>query len=224
MNIAMEDEARFLQAVKEGDLSEVSNLLAANPRLANVRSKEGLPVVLASIYLGKREIAALLVQNGAKLDLFSAAAFGALDRVVEILDKWPDLVNAYAVDGFQALGLAAFFGHKEVVDQLVERGARVDSAAQNASKVTPLHSAAAAGHVQIAQTLLAHGANANAVQGGGFVALHAAAQNGQMEMVRLLLESGVDPGKRSDSGKTALDLAMENGHQEAASLIQEAFE
>ena len=137
------------------------------------------------------------------------------------MDRQPALVNAYAQDGFQPLGLAAFFGNQAAVDYLLDRGAQVNSPSQNAMRVMPLHSAAASGQLEIARSLLAHGANPNSVQADGFVPLHAAAQNGQIEMVELLLSYGANLKIPTEDGKTALDFALENRHTRVANLLQE---
>lgn len=47
--------------------------------------------------------------------------------------------------------------------------------------------AAAAGHFEVAQLLLAAGADVKAVDSDGFTALHAAAQNSHVALVKLLL-------------------------------------
>ena len=88
----------------------------------------------------------------------------------------------------------------------------------------PLHSAAA--HHQpdvatgMARALLAHGADVNATQEGGFTALHAAAQNGNVGLIRLLLDHGANPQSRAQDGKTPLALALEGKHEDAAKWLQ----
>ena len=86
-----------------------------------------------------------------------------------ILKRKPKLLNEFAPDGFQPLGLAAFFGHTEVVRFLIESGADVDTPSRNGLKVTPLNSAAAGRHYEIAMLLLERGANPNMRQSGDFV-------------------------------------------------------
>jgi ankyrin repeat protein len=49
--------------------------------------------------------------------------------------------------------------------------------------------------------LLAHGADVNARQGGGFTALHAAAASSDAELARLLLAAGADATARADDGR-----------------------
>jgi ankyrin repeat protein len=138
-----------------------------------------------------------------------------------LLDAEPALAQAYADDGFQPLGLAAFFGHADVVNLLLERGAPVNAASRNAQRVMPLHSAVAGQHLAVAQALVAAGADVNATQTDDFTPLQGAAQNGQMEMVRLLLQAGADPGMRQRDGQSALDIAREYHHTDVAALLAE---
>jgi quinoprotein dehydrogenase-associated probable ABC transporter substrate-binding protein len=74
--------------------------------------------------------------------------------------------------------------------------------------------------LQVARTLIAHGADVNAVSSSGVTALMLAAAHDNTPIVGLLLQSGADPGKRSPDGKTALDIAVENGNDTVISLIR----
>jgi uncharacterized protein len=137
-----------------------------------------------------------------------------------LLDASPELVNAVAGDGFQPLGLAAFFGQDEVVRLLLMRGAAVDSPSHNLMRVMPLHSAAANRHLEICRMLLENGAPVNATQADDFTPLHEAAQNGQLEMVRLLLDYGAEVNVRKTDSLTPLTLAVQYGHVEVVELLK----
>jgi len=217
----MVDADSLFEAIQKGDPDAVRALLEIDPSLASVKTEQGTSAVLLAIYYGKPGIARLLSEAGLPLTIFEAAALGRLDRVQELVTENPALKNAYAPDGFQPLGLAAFFGHKAIVDYLLEQGADVNSASRNGQKVMPLHSAVAAQHVAITEALIRHGADVNAVQGEDFTPLHEAAQNGQIEMIRLLLDHGARVDVRDTSGRTPRDLAQEGGYSEAVDLLGE---
>ena len=61
---------------------------------------------------------------------FVAKAHGDLQRVVELLEQEPALINAtwdWGGGDFEtALGAASHMGHKEIANYLLERGARLD--------------------------------------------------------------------------------------------------
>jgi uncharacterized protein len=131
------------------------------------------------------------------------------------------LLDQFSVDGFQGLGLAAFFGQVEVVEYLIKSGAKVNIPSSNPMHVQPLHSAVAAHHMQISEMLLEAGANVNAVQQDGYTPLHVAAANGQIEMVQLLLCFGAKKNVHLDDGRTPPDLAREKDHPEIIALLEE---
>ena len=214
----------LLEAVKAGDVNRVNELLAGDPTLVNARDASGNSAILLAIYYGRKQVEEILLAHGVELDLFEAAAAGALDRVKTIVDEdvdvSADLVNTFAPDGFTALGLAAFFGHEDVAAYLLSRGAQVNTASHNRMRVMPLHSAVAGRHIGIARLLLEAGADVNAKQADGFVPLHGAAQNGQVEMIELLMEHGANVNTPDDDGKTALAYALDEGHVEAANLLR----
>jgi ankyrin repeat protein len=150
--------------------------------------------LLQAIYRGDQARVDRLLAANPELDVFEASAVGRTDRLRELLDENPDLANAWAGDGFQALGLASFFGHVEAARLLVERGAEVNSASRNDMKVMPLHSAAATGEpdtrYELAKLLLEHGADPNARQQDDYTPLMAADQHGDERLRKLLVDHG----------------------------------
>jgi ankyrin repeat protein len=210
----------MIEAVKAGDSEKLQQLLAADPSLADARNPQGQSAVLLAAYRQRTDIVRLLLDAGATTDVFEAAAAGQLQRVRALVDGNAALVNSHASDGFTPLGLASFFGHKEIVEFLVDQGAQVHLASKNELAVMPLHSAAAARHTGIVDLLLRHGADPNARQRSSFTPLHSAAHNGQTEMVLLLLAAGADIAARSDEGLTPLQLALDRGHHGVAELLR----
>ena len=209
----MDPREELFAAIHQGDLTAVDRLISEDRTLVNSQDSQGLSAVLTAAYHQQPEIVGLLIKRRPKLSLYDACAIGRLDRVKAILKRKPRLLNEFSPDGFQPLGLAAFFGHTDVARFLIESGADVDTPSQNGLKVTPLNSATAGRHYEIAMLLLERGANPNMRQSGDFVPLHAAAQNGQIEMVKILLQYGADKELKSADGRTARDLALENGHK-----------
>jgi uncharacterized protein len=212
----------FFDAIKQGNRDEVERQLTLDPSLIHVREDDLSPIMVAA-YHHEPEIASFLADKTVAITIFEASATGKINNIMRQLARDPQLVNAYAPDGFQALGLASYFGHLDVVDYLVKAGAAVNSTSRNELKAMPIHSAAAAGQAMIAGLLLQHGADPNNSEQGGYTPLHVAAENGDIEVIRVLLYGGADLTLRSDDGKTPLDLALEAGHTVAARLLQEGI-
>ena len=212
----------FLEAVKQGNQEEVERRLKLDPTLLQIKEDDLSPVMLAAYYQHPA-LASFLADKSLSLTIFEASATGKFNHVMRMLAREPKLVNAYAEDGFQPLGLACFFGHYEVVEYLVKAGASVNAHSQNDLKVTPLQSAVAARHSKIVALLLEHGADPNVRQEGGFTPLHAAAQNGDADIIRILLFGGAILNSKNDEGKTPFDLAAEAGNTKAKTLLGEGI-
>jgi ankyrin repeat protein len=212
----------FFNAIKQGNLEEVQGILTASPDFIHEK-ENGVSPILTAIYHQEPEIADFLATKSSELSIFEASALGKTDVVTQHLTRDPNLINAYAEDGFQPLGLASFFGHYETAEALIKAGAAIDAQSKNPLSAAPIQSAAAAGHVKIVMLLLNHKANPNVREQGGYTPLHAAAQNGDAQMIRSLLYNGADLGARSNDGKRPIDLANEAGHKDAAALLKDGI-
>jgi ankyrin repeat protein len=211
---------RIFEAIDEGDADAVRALAAADPAVVASRDREGTSALLYARYRGRLDLVEVMLEAAPELDVFEAAALGRADRLRALVDADPGLATAFAPDGFHALGLAAFFGHPDVVALLLERGADVDAVARNEQvRTTALQAAAASGDNESARLLVEAGADVNVAQPGGFTPLHAAAANGNDELAVLLLEHGADRTALTDGGKTAADLAAEAAYGEVAALL-----
>jgi ankyrin repeat protein len=220
----MTDLNLFHGNVKAGNLDAVRAALVDAPALLNAKNEAGQSAVLLSKYYGQARVTEHLLSLNPSLDIFTAAAVGLQELVLQELDRDPVLIAAHSADGWTALHLAAFFGHKPLAMAVIARGADVNARATNAMKNTPLHAAAAGRKADLVELLLHEGADANATQEGGWTALHAAAQNGDRGIVALLIANGADSKMRADNHQCALDLALMKGHQEIVDLLVEPSE
>jgi uncharacterized protein len=183
----------IFEAIEKGDRARVEALLGEDATRAGARNERGDSTILAAVYNGRREILDLLLERGAPVGLFEAAALGLEAAAAEYLKTEPGAVLAYSHDGWTALHLAAFFGHREVAAVLLDRGADVNARSRStrfARENTPLHAAAANRQVAVAELLVARGADVNARDGSGFTPLALAANSRSDVMMLLLMENG----------------------------------
>ncbi|MBI2382691.1 MAG: ankyrin repeat domain-containing protein [Gammaproteobacteria bacterium] len=216
----------FINAVKGGEYGRVKELLALDPDLLHGTDAAGVSALLLAAYKRHTRLAAFLLAMHEDLSVWEAAAFGQRDKLAAVLDAEAGLAGSYSVDGFTPLGLACFFGHPPCVELLLKRGADVRAPSRNAMRVQPLHSALSHAEETVAlaivDALLAAGADANAVQQGGYTPLHQAADRGSVALVQALLAAGADPRLRAENGRAPPDLARARGHAEVAQLLARA--
>jgi hypothetical protein len=106
------------------------------------------------------------------MSLIDASAIGDLDAVKKHIAAGTDLNQLdpdEQGDKDSCLGVAAAFGHKDVVLALIEAGADIDYRNKNGS--TPLHIAAFFCYPEITKALIDKGADKNAVDNEGGTAL-----------------------------------------------------
>lgn len=210
----------FFGAATRGDVAVVKTMLQADPTLASATDQTGLSVILKALYYGKIDVVQELLATGIELNAYEAAATGQTQRLRELIAADPSMVNSHSADGFTPLGLAVFFGHADAVNALLEAGADVNLSSRESMKVAPLASASAARRYEIAQILIAHGANVNARAANDFTPLHESAASGKVDFAKLLLDNGADVNAKTTEGKTPLDYAHAQNHEEMIQLLQ----
>jgi uncharacterized protein len=197
----------LIAAIKQGDTAAVEALLAHDRALAAAQ-EEGIPAVRLALYHRQPAILEALLAAQPPLDGLDDAALGRAADLRRDVAEDAGLITRRSADGFTALHYACFFGGADATAVLLEAGADPDAAADNDSRVRPLHSAAAARDAQSAQLLLEAGADPDARQAGGHTALHAAAQHDDDALAALLLRHGADPALRNDQGADAAAIAQ----------------
>ena len=176
------------------------------------------------------------------VDDFVGNAHGNFARVKELLDQYPALVNAVASWNETALAAAAQTGQVQIAKMLLAAGApmeictaamlglrdrvadylKADPGAANATGahgIPVLYHAVIRGHAEIAEMLLAHGADVNANEGGN-PPIHGATMFGQTEMVGWLLDRGANANALDYENKTPLRRALDANQQTLADLLR----
>ncbi len=217
----MNDLKSFHEQVKRGDLPAMRAAIAEDRSLLDATNESGQSAFLLAKYYRQPEAADYLLSLDPKLDIFNACAAGRTAAVLAEIHRDPSLLNAHSTDGWTPLHLAAFFGHSDLANALIDRGADINAPSTNAMKNTPLHAAAAGANTPLVKLLLERGADPNARQEGGWTALHSAAQAGNREMVEMLIANGADLSARAVNNQAPLDLALVKGHRDVVALLEE---
>lgn len=193
--------------------------------LAGAQTKT--PLHLAAIN-DRREIAAVLLKRGASLEIrddygrtalvLCARERGQVATARVLIDAGAD-INAIDKFGSSALELAAWRGKGELVDLLLERGAKVPEPGQTWAGM--LREAVSNGLARLFRRLTEGVQDLKALGPAGEGLLQAAAAGGSAEIVGLLIERGFSPVKPDRFGWTPLHYAARDGRAEAARILLE---
>jgi len=135
------------------------------------------------------------------MDIWTAASRGNLEAVRRYLDAGADVDATFVAPGIPASGatplhLAVLADQGEIAEFLIEKGANLDTKAQDGHGGTPLHWAAASGRVEMARRLIDAGADVHAKDNSGLTPLDAtncdreSEKKAKLEIAELLRENG----------------------------------
>lgn len=169
------------------------------------RAREWLDAGLDADFLGDRIGSGLMI-----------AAWEGNVPLMELFHARGADVNKANAHGETALMHAAWKGRGAAVRWLLDRGARVG---QPPEQWTALHYAVFAGHGEVAERLVAAGADIDARSPNGSSVLMMAVYEGREDLARWLLARGADTRIRNENGDGALDWAMKFNHTKIARLV-----
>jgi ankyrin repeat protein len=215
------------------DLAE--HLIGKHPEHINARGGRMVTPLVAALRGEHFEVAELLHQNGANVDVRDDSENTPLRQASRDLDtvRWllnhKAEVNAQGFNGYTPLHNAAYNGQLQASQMLIEHNA--DIHVRNAFGMTPLHDAAAGEvNLDIMQVLLDHGANPNARDNENSTPLHHSSwwkaggfahHQGTVEGTRLLLKHGAMIDAKDNEGRTPLQLALEHRRDDIATCLKE---
>ncbi|HAD60782.1 MAG TPA: hypothetical protein DCG12_16190 [Planctomycetaceae bacterium] len=225
-------DSPLADAVESKDRETAVKLLKQNIGL-NAAQVDGTTALHWAAYHDDTELGLMLLGAGAKpapenryglTPLYSACQNGNVVLVKALLKHGVDPDTSQ--QGEEAILTAARTGSADIVQALLESGARVES--KDRKNQTVLMWAAAEGHLDVVQLLIREGADIRHQLDSGFTPILFAVREGHQPVVEALMKAGVDvnesvtPKKgRLPKGTTPLSLSVENGHFElAASLLQ----
>ncbi|XP_005042744.1 PREDICTED: ankyrin repeat and SOCS box protein 3 [Ficedula albicollis] len=193
------------------------------------RTFEGLCAVHLSAQQGSLECLQILREAGADLNsittesattpLFLAVEYKHPEVVKYLLQHGANVEGSHSWSGWNPLHQASFQGSTEIMQMLLEKGARKDC--WDDFGITPLFVAAQYGQLKSLQLLLSHGADVNCQAKDRATPLLIAAQEGHLNCVKLLLAAGADPNLycNEDNWQLPIHAAAEMGHAKILELL-----
>ena len=167
-------------AVGAGNIEAIKQHLAAGTDVDSKSKYGDTPLRIAAIN-GQKEIATLLITNGANVNA-----------------RTPRMVGWHT-----PLHWAAHWGHKEIAELLIAKGADVNAMDFTFGR-TLLHIAAREGHKEIVELLIAKGADVNAMDKDGNTPLDSAIRHSDLpeaaETAALLRKHGGKTKKELEAG------------------------
>jgi hypothetical protein len=176
-----------------------------------------------NIAAGERYAAPVGPNTEGDAKLLAAARRGEVEELRALAAAGANLEARDDDDHMTPLMNAVKQGHERVVDALIELGADVDAAPARGlvyEGYRALHLACVHRHGDVAERLLAAGADVNAGGPRGETPLMIAAKKNDARVAQMLLRAGAQPGAERDDGYTALGLA---GGNSTARIILDAL-
>ncbi len=188
-------------AARSGLLEQVQRLVAADQELIDATDDQGrTPLQRSTLVYGKCEeceaVANWMIQQGARIDIFSAATLGLLPQVRNCLVENPQIVSSRC-EGSAPLNWAVRPRKNndstvQIVQLLLDSGADIHDKDTYENEMTPLHHAAEWGLsvcVAVCESLLNAGADPLMKDQNQWTALDYARDRGREKIVELLDKS-----------------------------------
>ncbi|OAQ98243.1 hypothetical protein LLEC1_05236 [Akanthomyces lecanii] len=208
------------QACVGGHADVVRMLLACG---ANVNAMhEGMGALHAAAFYGHLSVSEILLSSGLDLDTaietpFHIAACQDSDGIIRFLLERGAKVSLIHRDGpFMPTHATVTWDRSSVAKlPIAENASRVN--ARTTAGSTPALLAAAAGHVDILQMLIDHGADVSIADNSGWTPVHRAV--GTDRTMQLLLDEGGSIHGQSTEGDAVLHIAPHHGYEEIIQLL-----
>ncbi len=179
------------------------------------------PPVIIAMKAGQFEAATLLREFGATHTTESAVVYGDLAALKEIVGVNSSAASTQNAMKRTLLHIAAFFGHKDVAEYLLDLG--LDPAQGDVEGNSALFLAAIYNHPDVVKLFVDRGASLDQrIFVTGETILHIKAQTGDTELVDFLLSLGADINAKRKDGFTPLHVAAQAGKKDMAKLLIES--
>ena len=153
----MEEQALVEELVRSAhnNLQRVKEIISQHPELVNTSARWGETAIEAAAQMGRRDIARYLLDQGAYLDICTAAMLGMIAEVRTALKADPNLAQAQGAHSIPLLYYPVLHSEVEMAELVLSCGADPNA---GEGALTPLHGAAYFGKLDMTRWLLENGA------------------------------------------------------------------
>eukprot|EP01041_Mallomonas_annulata_P002292 gene2292-4458_t len=217
--------------VKDGNLPEVLMLLDTNPQLINSMDQNGSTILSIASWCGHVNMARLLINRGADLnvqdDRYNTALMWSVvsdhSEISKLLIASGSNIDAQNQTGMTALLWSILKGQTEITNLLIQRGSAAINL-QDSNGYNPLILASREGQDDVVHHLLENHAVVNATSNDGYSALMWAIENLHLNIVNNLLMHGASTNILTANGDTMLIMACSSGNPDiVARLLQDMY-
>ncbi|ELK37452.1 Ankyrin repeat domain-containing protein 24 [Myotis davidii] len=207
-------DERLLQAVESNDATRVASLIVRKGLVPTKLDPEGKSAFHLAAMRGAASCLEVMLAHGANvMSTDGAGSHGGMPGY-----RCPRTETmAIIKQGYNALHLAAKYGHPQCLKQLLQASCVVDIV--DSSGWTALHHAAAGGCISCSEMLCSFKAHLNPRDRLGTTPLIIAAQMCHTDLCRLLLQQGAAVNDQDLQGRTALMLACEGANPETVEVL-----
>jgi quinoprotein dehydrogenase-associated probable ABC transporter substrate-binding protein len=227
-------------AALAADLGRVSYLVSKKGANVNSRGDDGETALHLAVINGDSEMITFLLDSHAHADELDSDGYSPLalaaarnkPAVIKLLVGRGANLELAIPGGYTPLFIATAQGKLAAAKQLIEVGAKCSggfgpqnlsllmaAATQKPPERRLIQVMQKVTAVQLAQLLIAHGADVNATSSHGVTALMVAAAHDNAPMVGVLARAGAKTDMKSQEGQTALDIAVQNDSEEATRML-----
>lgn len=154
-------------------------------------------------------VAVLFSNFASAAPLHDAAENGDIEEIKKLIAGGANIDEERS--GNTPMDIAAYLGHKDIVNLLFDKGAKLSSNA--------LIYSAQEGKKDVVEFLIANGLNVSLKNENGNTPLHIAALNGQVDVVKFLVGKEANINEPNKLGITPLYQAVKNGYSIIAELL-----
>lgn len=216
----------FFDAIEHGRLDEARQTIAEHPDAVNWEYDKGFAplhwALVSGLKEGMKEFTFELIEKGADPAKRQPIAYGP--PMLPYCLGWThgEEIALKLIEHGADLSWKSEPGSEKQVEELAERFDSLTFISGHG--VTLLMSAAASGHVKLADALLEKGADLHAKDSRGQTAIMYAAQSGKPEIVEFLISRGANLQDHDNAGKEITQIAEEGLYKCAIAPVRDAFQ